>query len=186
VALADLAFAAYATPAALPPGCEPGLEATARYAGPMFTFSNAAHACVAEVNLATGAVNLLRYAVSQDCGVMINPMVVEGQVAGGVVQGIGGALLEHVAYDTAGNPLTTTFLDYLPPLASDVPLLEIGHVTTPSTNPGGHKGMGEGGAIGAPAAVLNAVADALAPLGLRVTELPLSPDRLLQLIEDRR
>ena len=93
---------------------------------------------------------------------MINPTVVEGQIAGGVVQGIGGALLEHLVYDEAGNPLTTSFADYLMPTAAEVPDIEYGHVVTPaSSNAGGYKGMGEGGAIGSPAAVLNAVADAL-------------------------
>ena len=98
----------------------------------------------------TGAVEILRYVVSEDCGVMINPNVVEGQIAGGVVQGIGGVLYEHMPYDDAGNPLATTFVDYLLPTATEVPEIEYGHIETPApTNPGGHKGLGEGGAIGA-------------------------------------
>ena len=106
---------------------------------------------------------------------MINPSVVEGQIAGGVVQGIGGALYEHLAYDDDGNPLATTFMDYLVPSAAEVPVIEFGHIETPSPGPGGYKGVGEGGAIGAPPAVVNAVADALSPFGVRLTRLPVSP-----------
>ena len=97
---------------------------------------------------------------------MINPNVVEGQIAGGTVQGIGGVLLEHLAYDDDGNPLATTFIDYLLPTAAEVPVIEYGHIETPGPGPGGYKGVGEGGAIGAPPAVVNAVADALAPFGV--------------------
>ena len=124
-------------------------------------WANATHVCTCEVDIVTGAVRLLRYIVSEDCGPMINPNVVEGQIAGGTVQGIGGVLLEHLAYDPDGNPLTTTFMDYLLPTAADVPLIEYGHVETMAPGPGGYKGVGEGGAIGAPPAVVNAVADAL-------------------------
>lgn len=116
---------------------------------------------------------------------MINPNVVEGQIAGGVVQGIGGVLFEHLAYDDDGNPLTTTFADYLVPSAAEVPPIEYGHVETPSAGPGGYKGVGEGGAIGAPPAVVNAVADALSPFGVTLTRLPLSPDRIMSLLQSR-
>ena len=109
---------------------------------------------------------------------MINPAVVEGQIAGGTVQGIGGALLEQLAYDEDGNPLSTTFMDYLVPTALDVPVIEYGHVVTPGPGPGGYKGVGEGGAIGAPPAVFNAVADALALVGGRITDQPLTPARV--------
>ena len=143
---------------------------------------NATHVCTCEVDVVTGKVTLLRYIVSEDCGPMINPNVVEGQIAGGTVQGIGGALLEHLEYDDAGNPVTTTLMDYLMPTASDVPMLEYGHVETPSPGPGGYKGVGEGGAIGAPPAVVNAVADALAPFGVRVTDLPLTPSAIVALL----
>jgi carbon-monoxide dehydrogenase large subunit len=135
--------------------------------------------CTVEVDRDTGLVTILRYVVSEDCGVMINPMVVEGQIAGGVVQGIGGVLLEHVVYDDDGNPLTTTFMDYLVPTTTDVPVIEYGHIETPSPTPGGHKGMGEGGAIGAPPCVFNAIADALALVGVRITRTPLGPDAIL-------
>jgi carbon-monoxide dehydrogenase large subunit len=117
---------------------------------------------------------------------MINPSVVEGQIAGGSVQGIGGVLLEHLAYDEEGNPIATTFMDYLIPTATDVPAIEYGHIETPSPGPGGYKGVGEGGAIGAPPAVVNAVADALAPFGVTVTHLPLTPARIVALLEGRR
>ena len=116
IGFAELAGTAYLNSAALPPGFEPGLEASNRFSPPTpFTWSNACHLCVCEIDPETGAVTLLRYLVSEDCGVMINPMVVEGQIAGGVVQGIGGALYEEMAYDDLGNPLATTFLDYLIP-----------------------------------------------------------------------
>jgi carbon-monoxide dehydrogenase large subunit len=146
-------------------------------------WANATHVCTCEVDVATGHVQLLRHIVSEDCGPMINPAVVEGQIAGGTVQGIGGALSEHLVYDADGNPLTTTFLDYLLPTATEVPTIEYGHVETPGPGPGGYKGVGEGGAIGAPPAVINAVADALSPFGVTITEQPLSPSKILALIE---
>ena len=183
VPLAAIAAVAYLDTDRLPPGVSPGLEVSERYKAPMFMFSNATHAVTVEVDRATGQVQILRYVVSEDCGNMINPMVVEGQIAGGVAQAIGGVFYEHMVYDEDGNPTTTTFLDYLLPTAAEVPDLEYGHVVTPSTTPGGYKGLGEGGAICAPAALLNAVRDALAPLGVTITEQPLSPDRVLALIE---
>jgi carbon-monoxide dehydrogenase large subunit len=186
LSLAEVAAAAYLNPASLPPGTPAGLEVSERYRAPMLNFSNAAHACTVEVDPATGVVRILRYVVSEDCGNMINPMVVEGQIAGGVVQGIGGVFYEHMVYDADGNPLPTTFLDYLLPTAAEVPDLEYGHVVTPSAAPGGFKGMGEGGAIASPAALANAVRDALAPLGVRITTQPLTPEKIISLIEDGR
>ncbi len=147
---------------------------------------NATHLCTCEVDVTTGRVRLLRYIVSEDCGPMINPSVVEGQIAGGTAQGIGGVLFEHLAYDDDGNPITTTFMDYLLPTATDVPPIEYGHIETPSPGPGGYKGVGEGGAIGSPPAVVNAVADALSPFGVMVTRLPLTPARIAALLEGRR
>ncbi len=183
VALADVARVALNAPLELPPGIAPGLEATVSYQAPPITWSNACHACTVEVDPDTGTVEVLRYVVSEDCGVMINPMVVEGQIAGGVVQGIGGVLYEHFVYDDDGNPLTTTFLDYLLPTAAEVPTIEFGHIETRSPTPGGHKGMGEGGAIGSPPCVFNAVADALARRGVTVTEQPLTPSRILDALD---
>jgi len=186
ISFADVAALAYFNPAKLPAGVPAGLEASARYtAGTGSIWVNATHVCTCEVDVVTGQVTLLRYIVSEDCGPMINPNVVEGQIAGGVVQGIGGVLYEHLRYDEQGNPVTTTFMDYLLPTAAEVPAIEYGHVETPSPGPGGYKGVGEGGAIGAPPAVVNAVADALAPFGVRVTDLPLTPSRLVALLQER-
>jgi aerobic carbon-monoxide dehydrogenase large subunit len=183
VTFAEVAALAYLNAAGLPPGLEPGLEASSRFAPPSpFTWSNATHLCTCEVDPSTGVVTLLRYIVSEDCGVMINPMVVEGQIAGGVAQGIGGALYEEMAYDDGGNPLATTFLDYLIPTASEVPDVEYGHIETPSASLGGYKGMGEGGAIASPAAVANAVNDALAAFGAHVNQFPITPARVLEAI----
>jgi len=187
MSLGELARAAYFDPYSLPPGVPAGLEASARYtADTRFVWVNATHLCTCEVDVATGAVKLLRFIVSEDCGPMINPNVVEGQIAGGVVQGIGGVLYEHLAYDEDGNPITTTFMDYLLPTATEVPVIEYGHIETPSPGPGGYKGVGEGGAIGAPPAVVNAVADALAPFGVTVTRLPLGPTQIHALIAGNR
>jgi carbon-monoxide dehydrogenase large subunit len=181
--LTEVALAAH-DPKLLPSGMDPGLEVAARWLTDAqgSTYSNACHMCTCEVDPATGQVHILQYVVSEDCGVMINPTVVEGQIAGGVVQGVGGTLYEEFVYDADGTPRTTTFLDYLLPTASESPDLEYGHIETPSERPGGFKGLGEGGAIGAPAAVFNAVADALAPLGVRLTRQPLSPIAVFEAI----
>ncbi|HVM63344.1 MAG TPA: xanthine dehydrogenase family protein molybdopterin-binding subunit [Acidimicrobiales bacterium] len=184
MSMKDVAKLAYRTVDQLGPDVEPGLEATVRFRPSRFpTWSNATHVCVVEVDPRTWMPRILRYIVSEDCGRMINPNVVEGQIFGGVVQGIGGVLLEDFVYDGDGNPLTTTFMDYLLPTASDVPDIEVGHIETVSTtNPGGYKGLGEGGAIGSHAAVANAVGDALAPFGVRVTRTPLGPKDIFRLV----
>ena len=179
----EIASIAYFNPSRLPSGMSPGLEETRRYAAANpFIWTNATHLCTCEVDIETGAVTLLRYIVSEDCGPMVNPNVVEGQIAGGTVQGIGGALLEHLAYDADGNPLATTFMDYLLPTAAEVPDIEYGHVETPSPGPGGYKGVGEGGAIGSVPAVVNAVADALSPFDVTITRLPVTPTEILRLL----
>ena len=184
LSLADIAKVAYRGTDDLPPDMEPGLEAHCRYKPPtVFTWSNATHICVVEVDVETGLVDLKRFIVSEDCGPMINPTVVEGQIAGGVIQGIGGVLYEHMAYDEHGNPQASTFLDYLLPGAAEMPILEYGHLETRSGSEGGFKGMAEGGTIGAPAAVANAIADALAPLGVQVDTFPLGPSEIIDLIE---
>jgi carbon-monoxide dehydrogenase large subunit len=185
VTLKDVAHQAYTDAWLLPPEIDAGLEATIRFKPSRFpTWSNATHVCVVEIDADTYIPKILRYIVSEDCGRMINPQVVEGQIYGGVVQGIGGVLFEDFRYDDDGNPLTTTFLDYLLPTAGEVPVIEVGHLETESTtNPGGFKGMGEGGAIGAHAAVANAVGDALAHLGVTVTTTPLGPQEIFELVQ---
>ncbi|MET0902533.1 MAG: molybdopterin cofactor-binding domain-containing protein, partial [Acidimicrobiales bacterium] len=184
LSLSEIATIAYSDVGSLPPGVPPGLEVSGRHQAqaPMI-WANATHVCTCEVDVATGAVRLLRYIVSEDCGPMINPNVVEGQIDGGTVQGIGGALLEHLAYDADGNPVSTTFVDYLMPTIADVPVIEHCHIETPGPGPGGYKGVGEGGAIGAPPAVVNAVADALSPFGVDITRLPVTPPSVLALID---
>jgi carbon-monoxide dehydrogenase large subunit len=185
MSVTEVATKVHTEPHAMPPGVPLGLEAQVRYAPDNFvTWSNACHMSVVEIDADTGAVEILRYVVSEDCGVMINPNVVEGQIAGGVVQGLGGVLYEHLAYDDDGNPLASTFVDYLLPTATEVPEIEYAHIETPApTNPGGHKGLGEGGAIGAPPCIINAIADALAPLGAEVRSQPLGPADIVALIE---
>jgi carbon-monoxide dehydrogenase large subunit len=185
MSLGEVADIAYTKPHAMPPGVSLGLEAESRFTPSGFcTWSNACHMSVVEVDPATGEVKILRYLVAEDCGVMINPNVVEGQIAGGVVQGIGGVLYENQAYDDAGNPLATTFVDYLLPTSTEAPEIEYHHIETrASSNPGGFKGLGEGGAIAAPPCVINAIADALRPLGAKVRDQPLGPADVVALIE---
>jgi carbon-monoxide dehydrogenase large subunit len=179
-----VASSAYRFAHQLPAEVGSGLEATARFRPDSFpTWSNATHLCVVEIDRDTCIPRVLRYIVSEDCGPMINPTVVDGQIYGGVVQGLGGVLLEDFVYDDAGNPLTATFVDYLLPTTTEVPAIEVGHIDTPSTtNPGGFKGMGEGGAIGSHAAVANAVGDALAHLGVHVLKTPLGPNDIHRLL----
>ncbi len=186
--VADVARLAY-RPAGgtLPPGVDPALEATQYYDPPPATFSNGTHVAVVEVDPETGQVELLRHLIVEDCGTMVNPMIVEGQTHGAVAQGIGNALYEHLAYDNTGQPLTTSFMDYLIPGTMEVPPMDVLHAATPPrVSVSGFKGMAEGGAIGSTAAVANAVADALAPLGIEVRDLPLTPDRVYRLINGRK
>lgn len=163
------------------------LEATRLYDPFVGTTSSATHIAVVEVDPSTYHVSVLRYVVAEDCGRIINPLVVDGQVHGGVAQGIGAALLEEIIYSDDGQLLTGSLLDYLAPSAPEVPIMEVLHaeVESPSTL-GGYRGMGEGGTIGAPAAIANAVSDALAPLGVEVMELPVTPERIFRLVEDAR
>jgi len=173
--------------AVLAEGEEPGLEASGYYAPPRATFSSGCHAAIVEVDTATGDVRFLRYVVQHDCGTLVNPTIVEGQVQGGAAQGIGGAFYERLACDPSGQPLAASFMDFLMPTAREVPAMEIVHNETPSPlNPLGIKGAGEAGAIPVPALVAEAIDDALAPLGIRVREMPLDPARLRKLIEATR
>jgi carbon-monoxide dehydrogenase large subunit len=188
LSVAEVAQLAY-HPAAgtLPAGVDPALEATQFYDPPPATFANGTHVAVVEVDPETGRVEIVRYVVVEDCGRMVNPMIVDGQVHGAVAQGIGNALFEDVAYDESGQPRATSFMDYLIPGTMEVPSMDVLHVETPpAVSVSGFKGMAEGGTIGSTAAVANAVADALAPLGVEVHELPLTPDRIVRLIRDKR
>jgi aerobic carbon-monoxide dehydrogenase large subunit len=170
--------------AVLAEGEEPGLEAVAYYAPPHSTFASGCHAAIVEVDASIGQVTLRRYVVQHDCGTLVNPTIVEGQIHGGVAQGVGGALYERIVYDPSGQPLTTTFMDFLLPTAMEVPDIEVGHLETPSPlNPLGIKGVGEAGAIPGPAVLAEAIDDALAPLGVRIREMPLDPARLRRLIQ---
>jgi len=178
--------------AAIPTFAKPGVasldfEATVYHHQPTVTYTSAVHVAVVEVDPGTGAVRLLRYLVAHDCGRLINPIIVEGQIHGGVAQGIGGGLLEEMVYDEQAQLLTGTFMDYLVPTAMEVPPIETVHLEYPSPrNPLGVKGIGEGGAISPPAAIANAVEDALAPWGVRVTRTPLGPSVVLALLEQAR
>ena len=168
-------------------GVEPSLEATVHYTNPgAWTFTNGAHLAVAEVDVDTGQVRVLRYVAVDDCGRIVNPALVEGQIAGGIAQGLGGALMERCAYDEAGQPLSTTLMDYAVPTAADLPPIETHHIETPAPGiAGGFKGAGEAGATGAPAAILNAVNDALAPLGVMLTDQPITPERVVAALRPR-
>ena len=187
--VAEIARIAYHRPEKLPADLMPAdLTSIQSYDAPpgYGTWTNSAHAAIVEVDRDTGFLRILRYVVIEDCGVMINPLIVEGQVHGGVAQGIGGALLEHLVYDERAQLLSATLVEYLLPTAQTTPSIEVHHLQTPSPYTiGGFKGMGEGGAIAPLPALANAVSDALAPLGVSVDALPLSPDRVRALIEAR-
>jgi aerobic carbon-monoxide dehydrogenase large subunit len=163
IEIRKLARAALRNVDQLPEGMTPGLEAHASLDGPRDgTYSNAVHAAVVEIDVSTGKMKLRRFIVVEDCGTILNPLVVDGQVRGGVVQGIGSAMFEHFIYDAECQPLTTNFADYLMPLAPEIPDIEVHHIETPTPlTPLGSKGLGEGGAIGPAAAIANAVANAL-------------------------
>jgi carbon-monoxide dehydrogenase large subunit len=164
----------------LAPGQAPGLEHTAYFAPSQASYCNGTHVAEVEVDPFTGGVTLLAYTVAHDSGTIINPLIVDGQVQGGVAHGIGNALFEWMKYDAGGQPLTTTFQDYLLPGAPDVPNMTVEHVETPNPlNPLGVKGAGEGGTIPAPAAIVAAIEDALSPFGVRFSDMPLTPDRIV-------
>lgn len=183
--LRSIAEIAYGEPDKLPPDFEAGLEAQYRYTPPPVTFTSAAHACIVEIDAETGFVKIKRWISSEDCGTMINPAVVEGQIAGGLAQAIGMVLLEEMSFDARGNPTAVTYKDYLLPSISDVPDFEYVHADTPSQSVGGIRGVGEGGAIIGPPTLVNAIADALAPFGELAVDLPLTPAKILDLMEGR-
>jgi carbon-monoxide dehydrogenase large subunit len=182
---AELGRAVHSDIGRLPKEVREELEATKLY-DPFFgTASTAAHIAQVEIDPETYVVTAQRYVVAEDCGRVINPLIVEGQVHGGVAQGIGAALLEEVTHDDQGQAQTASLVDYLIPSATDIPHVGVVHVESESPSTlGGFRGMGEGGTIGAPAAIANAVSDALAPLGIDVNTIPASPERLFRLISD--
>jgi carbon-monoxide dehydrogenase large subunit len=186
IPIETLARAAYHQTHLLKGEIDPGISATATY-DPPGTFSNACHAGIVEVDPETGLVTVEKFVVAEDAGRLVNPMIVDGQILGGVVQGIGNALLEEIIYDDVGNVLTATLADFLPPTCREVPPIELFHLETLSGETITQaKGLGEGGAIGAPAAILNAINDALAPLGVTIDEMPATPRRIRAALRQAR
>ncbi len=178
VTIQQVAGAAYAAKS-LPPDTEPGLSATVFFEPKNFTFPFGAHIASVEVDIETGAIKILRYIAVDDCGKVINPMLVDGQVQGGIAQGLGQALLEEAVYDEGGQLVTGTFMDYTMPRATDMPTLELYRTETPTdVNPLGVKGVGEAGTIASSAALVNAVIDALAPFGVRHLDMPLKAEKV--------
>ncbi len=181
ITLEDIAHSAYFTASELPDDIEPTLEETAHFDPPSATFANSVHAAVLEVDPATGQITFHRYVVVHDCGTVINPMIVEGQIYGGTAQGIGGTVYEHSVFDQQGQPLATTFMDYLVPTSHDVPKIEMAHIESPSPYTAlGIKGVGESGTVFAPAAIATGVADAL---GVEVNRLELNPSKVYELLQ---
>jgi carbon-monoxide dehydrogenase large subunit len=188
VPIENLARAAYHQLHRFKGEIEPGIAESATY-DPPGTFSNACHVAIVEVDPETGRVTLEKFLAAEDAGRIINPMIVDGQIHGGIAQGIGNALLEEIVYDATGNVLTTTLADFLPPTAREIPPIELHHLETMSeATVTRAKGVGEGGTIGAPAAVLNAINDAIAPFGVEINEMPATPQRIraaLRAVEKR-
>ncbi len=179
IPLAQIAMLVYLAPGHLPAGSPSELVGTFAYDGGEGGWAQATHCCWVEIDPQTGKVDITRYLVVEDCGTMINPAVVEGQVRGGIAQGIGGVLYEHAIYDKNAQFLTATFMDYLVPTAMEIPPIEIDHLETPPISPVNFRGVGEGGAICAPPAIINAISDAL---GVTITQQPLTPTRILELM----
>jgi carbon-monoxide dehydrogenase large subunit len=185
-AIGDIALSAFLAHN-LPDGMEPGLEETALFDPVNNTFPSGAHVCVVEVDTQTGLVDIVKYFAVDDCGNIVNPMIAEGMVHGGVAQGIAEGLYEEATYDEDGHLTSANMSAYLVPSAADLPSFVTAHVVTPSTsNPGGWKGVGEAGTIGSPPAVVNAVVDALTPLGVTNVGMPVSPERVWRAIQDAR
>ncbi|HEY0222903.1 MAG TPA: molybdopterin cofactor-binding domain-containing protein, partial [Pseudolabrys sp.] len=178
ISIAEMARDAYTQTHRFKGEIEPGLTESGTY-DPPGTFSNACHVAIVEVDVETGKVSLEKFLVAEDAGKIINPMIADGQVHGGVAQGIGNALLEEIIYDADGGILTANLADYMPPTAHEIPPIELHHMETPSENSiTKAKGLGEGGCIGAPAAIVNAINDALKPFGVEIDEIPATPQRI--------
>jgi carbon-monoxide dehydrogenase large subunit len=182
--LAEVARISFLAPMTLPPSLGLGLDATFDFETPPGGWTQSTHVCWVEVDIETGIVDVTRYLVVEDCGRMINPAVVDGQIRGGVAQGIGAVLYERFAYDDEGQPLSSTLMDYLAPTASELPRIDIQHLEGAVQGDIPFRGVGEGGAIGSPAALTNAIEDALAPFGVKVTEQHQPPARILELIAE--
>jgi 2-furoyl-CoA dehydrogenase large subunit len=196
----DLAGRAHWNTDSLPDGMEGMLQATSVFNFPEAkavdgddrvnssnTYGFIAEVMAVEVDPETAAITILKYVTVHDAGTLINPMIVEGQIYGGALHGLGGALYEEMEYDDSGQPLAGSFMDYLVPTASEAPVLEIAHLESPSPlTTLGSKGLGESSSMTVPAVIANAVSDALSPLGIRITELPITPSRLWRLIDDAR
>jgi len=171
----------------MPKGLEPGLEASSFFDPPNFVYPFGAHIAVVRVDVETGEIKLERYIAVDDCGKVINPMIVEGQIHGGIAQGVGQALWEGAVYDDNGQLLTGSLMDYAVPKAASFPKFELAMTETPTNvNPLGVKGIGETGTIASTPAVYNAVADALAPLGVKTINMPLTPERVWRAIREAR
>ncbi|HYM18187.1 MAG TPA: xanthine dehydrogenase family protein molybdopterin-binding subunit [Micropepsaceae bacterium] len=185
LSLAQIARALSGVPGlALPGNLAPGLSASCDFQPQGMAYNNGTHVCEVEVDIATGHVAIARYVVVHDCGRMINPLLVQGQVLGAVAHGIGATLFEFMRYDANGQPITASYADYLLPVADVIPRIEIHHMESPSPfNPLGVKGAAESGTIGAPAAIVSAIEDALSPFGVKLTDLPITPPQLLARIK---
>jgi aerobic carbon-monoxide dehydrogenase large subunit len=187
VTFREVAQAVYSQMGRLPADAREELAATKTYDPVFGTTTSATHIAAVDIDPETYQIRIERFVVAEDCGRLVNPLIVDGQVHGGVAQGIGAALYEQVVYDAEGQIHTASLVDYLVPSACEIPAMDVIHLESESpTTLGGFRGMGEGGTIGAPAAVANAVADALSPLGIEINELPVTPERLFRLIAAAR
>jgi carbon-monoxide dehydrogenase large subunit len=189
ITLADLALQlSPAVAGKLPDGFDSaGLEAVSYLSSDYMPHSSGANIAKVEVDIVTGGIKILDYYVVHDCGRILNPMIVDGQIIGGVVHGIGNAMFEQMVYDDAGNPMTTNYGDYLLPLASEMPEIHVAHIETPSpANPMGLKGAGEGGTIPAIGAMINAIEDALTPFDAYIAQYPVTPEYILELVDSEK
>lgn len=186
LSLTDIAHTAYFDPTNLPDGMEPGLEVFKAYDPPPMTYSNSAHLCQVAVDVKTGEVSIERYVIVENCGTVINPLIVEGQQHGATIMGLSGTLFEHMVYDENGQNLTGSLADYLIMTSAEVPELEIIHMNTPNAHtPAGIKGMAEGGVMGSIGALSNAVSDALSPFGIVIDKHPITPNAVRALLRDK-